>query len=70
MKAVFTLLALATSAIAQDLAPRWGNPESATTVTLTTYTTTTYCISLHLSKYRLLLPFSNHRRDIRCKMTE
>jgi hypothetical protein len=70
MKAVFTLLALATSAIAQNLAPRWGNPEPTTTVTLTTFTTTTYCISLRLSKHRLLLPFPNRRRDIRCKMME
>jgi hypothetical protein len=38
MKAVFALLALATSAIAQDLVPRW-----YPTTTLTVYTTTTYC---------------------------
>jgi hypothetical protein len=38
MKAVFALLALATSAIAEELIPRW-----YPTTTLTTYTTTTYC---------------------------
>lgn len=42
MKAVFTLLALASLAFAQNLAPRWGGGETDTT-TWTVFTTTTYC---------------------------
>ena len=41
MKAVFTLLALAVVAFAQDLAPRWGG--GGETTTWTVFTTTTYC---------------------------
>jgi hypothetical protein len=44
MKTSFALLALAASAFASDLAPRWhtSSPTEETT-TYTTYTTTTYC---------------------------
>jgi hypothetical protein len=42
MKAVFTLMALATLAFAQDIAPRWGGGQTDTT-TWTVFTTTTYC---------------------------
>jgi hypothetical protein len=41
MKAVFSLLALAAVAVAQDLVPKWNTGE--TTTTLTTFTTFTTC---------------------------
>lgn len=39
MKGLITVLALAVTAFAQDLVPRWAHD----TTTLTTFLTTTYC---------------------------
>jgi hypothetical protein len=43
MKAVFSLLALAAAAVAQELVPKWLSTEETTTTTLTTFTTVTTC---------------------------